>query len=346
MGLRFLRSTHNASDNCLKDTDRTVTSRLVPLCEDGAVVDALLIRLLEARSAVLADIAPDGAEILVRGDDTGSMQVYRLLLPDGSPTVVTTLNEPVAAARYIPGTQDAVVAVDTGGDENYQLWCVALEGGELRPLVVEPKVKHDLGDVSRDGRLVAFTSTRRNGVDFDVHVLDLQDGASRIVLEDGMNMVESFSPDGRWLTVFRLDGEVAMSGDLLLIDLSSGDARTVVARDGAGTAHATSWYPDSAGFLFSTNSGRDTAAIAHYDIDSASWKYVIERAMGQRGQSQQRRACGARRACGGCDHPVASLRRGDLRARPASCSFPTSAPASPSRSCRDHGSPPTVRVLC
>ncbi|MGA7989524.1 MAG: S9 family peptidase [Candidatus Dormiibacterota bacterium] len=240
------------------------------------MVDALLTRLLEARSAVLADVACDGTEVLIRGDDTGSMQVYRLRLPGGDLTAVTSLTEPVAAARYIPGTADAVVAVDTGGDENYQLWRVDLGGGSLRPLVVEAGVKHDLGDVSRDGRLVAFTSTRRNGVDFDVHVLDLVDGTNRVVLEGGANTVESFSPDSRWLTVFRLDGEVALSGDLVLIDITDGSVRTVVARDGAGTAHATSWYPDSSGFLFSTDSGRDTAAIARYDVESALWKYVIE----------------------------------------------------------------------
>jgi dipeptidyl aminopeptidase/acylaminoacyl peptidase len=256
----------------------SVPSRLEHLCEDVAVPDELLIRLLEARSAVLADVSQDGAEVLVRSDDTGSMQVYRLPLRGGDLTQVTFLTEPVSAVRYIPGGPDAVLAVDTGGDENYQLWRVHLRGGDLRELVVEPGVKHDLGDVSRDGRLLAFTSTRRNGVDFDVYVLDLADGGSRIVLEGGANIVESFSPDARWLTVFRVDGEVALSGDLLLVGLSSGDVHTVVERAGAGTAHATSWYPDSTGFLFSTDAGRDVAAIARYDIGMASWKYVLDTA--------------------------------------------------------------------
>jgi dipeptidyl aminopeptidase/acylaminoacyl peptidase len=253
-----------------------LSSRLAQLCEDVAVPDELLIRLLEARSAVLADVAPDGAEVLVRSDDTGSMQVYRLPVRGGELTRLTFLDEPVAAARYIPGSPDAVLAVDSGGDENYQLWRVDLRGGELRELVVEPGVKHDLGDVSRDGRFIAFSSTRRNGIDFDVHVLDLVDDSSRIVLEGGANAVEAFSPDGRWLTVFRIDGEVALSGDLQLVDLSGGDVRTIVERTGPGTAHATSWYPDSSGFLFSTDAGRDVAAIARYDIGTASWEYAID----------------------------------------------------------------------
>jgi dipeptidyl aminopeptidase/acylaminoacyl peptidase len=255
-----------------------LSSRLAQLCEDVAVPDELLIRLLEARSAVLADVVHDGAEMLVRSDDTGSMQVYRLPLHGGALTQLTFLDEPVAAARYIPGSPDVVLAVDSGGDEDYQLWRVDLRGGDLRELVVEAGVKHDLGDVSRDGRLLAFTSTHRNGVDFDVYVLDFANGSSRIVLEGGANIVESFSPDGRWLTTFRIDGEVALSGDLQLIDLSNGVVRTVVERTGAGTAHATSWYPDSSGFLFSTDAGRDVAAIARYDIGTASWEYVLDTA--------------------------------------------------------------------
>jgi dipeptidyl aminopeptidase/acylaminoacyl peptidase len=255
-----------------------LSSRFGHLCEDVAVPDELLIRLLEARSAVLADVAPDGVEVLLRSDDTGSMQIYRLPLQDGEPTQLTFLDEPVAAARYIPGSPDAVIAVDSGGDENYQLWRVGLHGGDMRELVVEPGVKHDLGDVSRDGRFLAFTSTRRNRIDFDVCVLDLADGSSRVVLEGGANVVESFSPDGRWLSVFRVDGEVALSGDLRLVDLHSGEVRTIVDRTGAGTAHATSWYPDSSAFLLSTDAGRDVAAIARYDIASASWEYVIDTA--------------------------------------------------------------------
>ncbi len=240
------------------------------------MVDEFLTRLLSARSTVIADISADGAEMLVRSDDTGSMQVYRLSSDGGDLSQVTFLDEPVAAARYIPGSDEAVVAVDRGGNENYQLWRVALRTGELRALIVEEGVKHDLGDVSQDGRYVAFSSTRRNGVDFDVHVLDLLDGATRIVLEGGWNAVERFSPNGRWLTVARLDGSFAISGDLLLIELQTHEVRTVVERSGAGIAFGPSWYPDSSGFLFSTDAGRDVAGLARYDLAAASWHYVLD----------------------------------------------------------------------
>jgi dipeptidyl aminopeptidase/acylaminoacyl peptidase len=240
------------------------------------VVDELLTRLLGARSSVIADVAPAGDELLIRSDGTGSMQLYRLPAQGGDLTQLTFLGEPVSAARYIPSTDDIVVAVDRGGNENYQLWLVDRNGGEPRALVVEENIKHDLGDVSRDGRLIAFTSTKRNGVDIDVHVLDRDSGAIRTVLENGWNRVESFSPDGRWLTVVRLDGTFALSGDLVVIDLETKRVQTVVERTGAGTAFAPTWYSDSSAFLFSTDAGRDVAAIARYEIGTSSWRYVLD----------------------------------------------------------------------
>jgi dipeptidyl aminopeptidase/acylaminoacyl peptidase len=242
------------------------------------VADDLLTRLIEARSSVIADVAADGTELLIRCDDTGSMQVYRLPAQGGTLAQLTFLGEPVAAARYVPGTDDVVVAVDRGGNENYQLWLVDLHGGEPRPLVVEEHIKHDLGDVSRDGRLIAYTSTKRNGVDIDVYVLDRVEGTTRSVLEGGWNRVESFSPDGRRLVVVRLDGSFALSDDLLLVDLETAEVRTVVQRDGPGVAVSPTWYPDSSGFLFTTDSGRDIASIARYDIATSSWRYVLDTA--------------------------------------------------------------------
>ena len=242
------------------------------------MVDELLTRLLAARSSAIADVAPDGDELLSAAMTPAACRCIAFPLQGGDLIQVTFLEEPVAAARYIPGTSDIVVAVDRGGNENYQLWLVDLQGGEPRPLVVEENIKHDLGDVSRDGRLIAFSSTRRNGIDIDVYVLDRVGGSIRSVLEGGWNRVECFSPDGRWLAVVRLDGSFAISDDLLLVDLETDDVRMVVERTGAGIAMAPTWYPDSSGFLFSTDAGRDVASIARYDIATARWRYVLETA--------------------------------------------------------------------
>ena len=132
----------------------------------------------------------------------------------------------------------------------------------------------------------------------------------------GWNRVECFSPDGRWLAVVRLDGSYAISDDLLLVDLETGDVRTVVARMDRAPRWLQPGIPNSSGFLFSTDAGRDVASIARYDIGTLDWRYVLETAWDSEATPQPRRAKRPRLPCRGCDHPPATAGRYQPRACP------------------------------
>ena len=87
--------------------------------------------------------------------------------------------------------------------------------------------------------------------------------------------VAGFSPDGRWLGVLRLT-ERTGDNDLHLVDLE-GDASFLVAPDEHDAFFGEpAWGTDAGSFLFATDSGRDVAGIARYDIASGSWEYVLE----------------------------------------------------------------------
>ena len=85
---------------------------------------------------------------------------------------------------------------DIGGDEFYQLYTLA--NGRLT-LLTDGKSRNEFGAWSQDGRLVGYTSTRRNGADTDLYVVDPRDPATdRLVAEvkgGGWNIAD-FSPDG------------------------------------------------------------------------------------------------------------------------------------------------------
>ena len=76
--------------------------------------------------------------------------------------------------------------------------------GRRRPraAVVEPGFFHRTPTASRDGRLLAYATNRRNGADWDVHVRELGSGEERTVFaEGGWCEVAGFSPDGAVLAV-------------------------------------------------------------------------------------------------------------------------------------------------
>src|SRR5690606_25378508 len=118
-----------------------------------------------------------------------------------------------------------LVQKDQGGDEFYQLY--RLQGGNLQ-LLTDGKSRNWFGSWSRDGKYVGYMSTRRNGADADLYVIDPRDPSSdRMVarVSGGGWNVSDFSPDGRkLLAVNRISINHAVVAE---VDLASGRMETL-----------------------------------------------------------------------------------------------------------------------
>ena len=236
----------------------------------------LLSALLEARSAAPADVSPDGRAVLVLSNLSGTMQAYRLPAAGGELVQVTDFEDAVAFACFLEDGR-VLVQKDEGGNERHQLYLVEAAGGTpAEPLVYEPELMHLDPHQSPDGSLLAYACNRRNGVDFDVFVRDLRTGAERTVFAPGgMTVPTGFSPDGRWLSTARLT-ERPGDNDIHLLDVRSGEVVHATPHDDEALFDRPAWLADGTGFLFATNSGRDFAGIARYELGSGSWRYVHE----------------------------------------------------------------------
>lgn len=229
---------------------------------------------LEARVALPTSWSSDGLRLLVASNLPGTMQLYELDVATRSLSQLTAEDEPVSGG-FLPVTDAVLVQRDEGGNEHHQLYLLAPDR-KLDELVVEPEWIHVPGGASRDGRLLAFSSNRRNGVDFDVFVRDLRSGEERAVYsQGGFSHAGGFSPDGRWLAVARATDK---SGDneVYLASVDTGEIVHVTPHDDEAFSSAPAWLPDGSGFYFSTDIGRDIAAIAFYQMAARSWDYVLE----------------------------------------------------------------------
>ena len=143
---------------------------------------------------------------------------------------------------------------------------------------------------SRDGRLLAYSSNRRNGVDFDV-VRARRSRAGRSGARTSLGGwcdAAGFSPDGRLLAVDRL---TERAGDNDARARRRRDRRVVrgrAARRARPYVGPPAWLPDGRSFLFATSAGRDTAAIARYDVAARTWEVVLESRVGPRGARRRR----------------------------------------------------------
>jgi dipeptidyl aminopeptidase/acylaminoacyl peptidase len=146
-------------------------------------------------------------------------QVHRVATPMGAREQLSFEVEPVGG-RWSPTGDVLVVSRDTGGNEFFQLYTLA--NGRLN-LITDGRSRNSFGAWSHDGRWIGYSSTRRNGRDADLYVVDPRDPSTdRLVAEvDGGGWgIADFSPDGRSAVVIQYL-QITKS-NLYLLDLASG----------------------------------------------------------------------------------------------------------------------------
>ncbi len=175
---------------------------------------------LEARGAGFAGWDPKSRAVLIGTRFANTSQLHRVETPMGARTQISFEAEPVRGS-YAPVTGDVIlVSKDRGGDEYFQLH--TLKDGRLT-LLTDGKSRNQINTWSNDGALIGFSSTRRNGIDSDLYVMDPRDPASsRMVLESrgGGWAIAAFSPDKR--TAYVADYHSVQDTDLYRLDLASG----------------------------------------------------------------------------------------------------------------------------
>jgi dipeptidyl aminopeptidase/acylaminoacyl peptidase len=130
-------------------------------------------RYTEARPAQLADWHPTRRELLIATRFGNTNQIHRVAMPGGARTQLTFFSEPVTFARFDPTDGRYVVfARDVGGNEFAQLYRQDLSTGRVTMLTDGGRSQN--GDVtwSSKGDRIAYSSTRRNGADRDVYVMN------------------------------------------------------------------------------------------------------------------------------------------------------------------------------
>jgi dipeptidyl aminopeptidase/acylaminoacyl peptidase len=127
----------------------------------------------------------------------------------------------ISNASYSPGKGDVmVVQKDVGGSEFWQLY--TLVDGQLK-LLTDGKSRNSMNAWSRDGKWLAYTSTRRTGADNDIYVIDPRNPKTdRLVarLKGGGWGVADFAPDGRTAIVANYSS--VNKSDLYRLDIASG----------------------------------------------------------------------------------------------------------------------------
>lgn len=183
-----------------------------------AVVDATR-PYMEYRTAAFLDWNPATRGMLISTRFASVPQLHTVAGPGMARQQISFEAEPLAG-WYAPNDGTLVVRKDKGGDEFFQLY--TLKAGRLT-LLTDGKSRNEYNAFSHDGQWIAYSSTRRNGVDSDLYVVNPRDPATnRLVaqVKGGGWSISGFTPDGMGAVVREYIS--IQKSNLWWLDLASG----------------------------------------------------------------------------------------------------------------------------
>jgi dipeptidyl aminopeptidase/acylaminoacyl peptidase len=233
----------------------------------------------QIRSAVFSGFLPQGGiTILTRFAETA--QIHHVSEPGADRQQLTFFDEPIFSVAPNPSAEHPllVFAKDVGGNEMYQLHVLNLSSKKNQ--AITHNATRNMSPVwSVNGALLAYSSTRRNGVDTDVWSWSVQ-GQERILTERSGNWEPvTFSPDGTKLLVVQKTS--INQAALFLLDLKTRDLKKIA--DAGGVSGSTTSYPaifieNGNAILYASNVGGEYAVIKRIELktlQTSNWDKTI-----------------------------------------------------------------------
>ena len=236
-------------------------------------IPSALVERLEAyqntRSARFLGWLGDGILISTRFGNTA--QLHRVEEPLGMRGQVTFFEEPVAAATVSPDPDAGgfLYVKDIGGSEFYQFFWLDLATREST-LLTDGRSRYSDIVWAASGRRFAYTTTERNGADWDIHFREVGSDptAGKVAVAlDGRGVgwtAEDWSPDETRMLVRRY---VSIDESYLHeVDLESGASRRLLADIGRASIVAARYEADGERVLFTSDLGGEFVGLHRLDL--------------------------------------------------------------------------------
>lgn len=244
----------------------SITAEGVP--EIPRELPAKLAPYQNGRGAALSSWHPLKLEILIGTRFGDTPQVHHVKTPGGARTQLTFFPEPVFDARFSPeGKNWFLFSMDEGGGESSQIYRFDLETGR-HILLTDGKSRNALGPFSRKGGLIAYISTKRNGRDRDIYVMNPEDPTTtKLVYQaKGSWYIGDWSPDDKQLVIanFASIGDVSVH----MLDLATGQTTPLLpATEGKSAAyHNPRFSRDGRGVYVTSDNGSEFLRLCYVDL--------------------------------------------------------------------------------
>ncbi len=220
------------------------------------------------QSRSLVGWMPDGSGLLVQGRRLIlDSRLHTLSEAAGDAVFLPQIPRNVSGIYGDPGRPYMVLAWDTDGDEQHRLYrCWDLGDGDPVQLTSAAERAH-FGAFEPGGARVAYSSTRRNGTDFDIYLMDPLDPSSdqRLVEVEGMWGVVAWSKRGNELLLVHAVSN--LENELFVLDVGTRALKRITTEtDGSVLYGSPQWSRDGGALYYTSDRGTEFSHLRRLDL--------------------------------------------------------------------------------
>jgi dipeptidyl aminopeptidase/acylaminoacyl peptidase len=237
-------------------------------------------RYTNFRNAGFLSWHPQRREMLITTRFADTRQIHRVRIPGGARSQLTFYPDAIGAAQYQPSEGNFFVfSKDVGGGEFYQLYRYDVESGDVT-LLTDGKSRNIGARWSGAGDKLVYGSTRRNGNDVDLYLINPADPKSDhllVQLQGGGWRALDWSRDGERILV--VEEISANESYLWIVDASSGENNLLTPKGSSvKVAYKDGRFSrDGKGIYVTTDKDSEFLRLAYIDLATKQPTYLSTR---------------------------------------------------------------------
>ena len=219
-------------------------------------------------------LSPDGTKLAFVKPWERRMNVYVRDIETGAEKRVTSATERDIAGFFWKGSDRIVYIQDKGGDENFHIYLMDIEGKASRDLTPFDGVRAGvLDDLEEDPEHMLLEMNRRNPEVFDVYRCELATGELTQIAENPGNITGWLTDhDGRLRVAYETDG---VNSSLLYRPTEKDEFKTLVTTNFKDSFFPLMFGYDNKLLYVASNLGRDKIAVYTFDPDANKTRDLV-----------------------------------------------------------------------
>lgn len=269
----FVQSAWATQEAELQPGENLVVQGLSPI---PASLPGEIGKYTEARSASFVDWHPTRREMLISTRFGNTSQIHHVKMPGGARTQITFFNEPVGGATFEPNdARYMVFGKDIGGNEFSQLFRYDWDTAAVTLLTDGGRSQNGGLRWNRAKNLCVYSSTRRNGADRDLWLIDpAKPDSDELLMElsgGGWGTSDWSYDDSKICLVEMLS---VTKSNLWLVDVQSRTKELLTPGEEEVSYGGGEFSPDGQSLYLSTDKDNEFRRLARMNLADKSLTYL------------------------------------------------------------------------